>query len=87
MLNFVEQPCLTDQKTIQVVNRLKLRLEGTTADLPSLSGPGDCIKGPKNFYFQCENELVMFFVSDSKLKSHFEIINSLTFRQRVQVSC
>ena len=56
-LNFVEQPCLMDQKTIQVVNRLKLRLEGTPADLPPLSGPGDCIKERKNFYFQCENEL------------------------------
>ena len=56
-LNFVEQPCLMDQSTIQVVNRLKLRLEGTTADLPSLSGPGDCNKERKKFYFQCENEL------------------------------
>ncbi len=46
-----------DQKTIQVVNRLKLRLEGTPADLPPLSGPIDCIKERNNFYFQCENEL------------------------------
>ena len=30
---------------------------------------------------------LMFFVDDSKLESHFEIRNSLTFRQRVQVSC
>jgi len=53
----VEQPCLMDQSTIQVVNRLKLRLEGTTADLPSLSGPGDCIKEQEYFYFPRENEL------------------------------
>ena len=46
-----------DQSTIQVVNRLKLRPGGTSADLPPLSGPGDCIKERKNFYFQCENEL------------------------------
>ena len=46
-----------DQSTIQVVNRLKLRLEGTTDDIPSLNGPRDCIKEMKNFYFQCENEL------------------------------
>ena len=38
-----------DQKTIQVVNRLKLRLRETSADLPPLSGPGDCIKERKNF--------------------------------------
>jgi len=30
---------------------------------------------------------LMFFVSDSKLESHFEIGNGLMFRQRVQVSC
>ena len=30
---------------------------------------------------------LMFFVSDSKLESHFEIRNSLMFRQRVRVSC
>ena len=46
-----------DQKTIQVVNRLKLRPGGTPVDLHPLSGPGDCIKGPNNFYFQCKNEL------------------------------
>ena len=46
-----------DQETIQVVIRLKLRLGETSADLPPLSGPGDYIKGPKNFHFQCENEL------------------------------
>ena len=46
-----------DQKTIQVVNRLKLRLEGTTADLPPLSGTGDCIKEQEYFYFPRENEI------------------------------
>ena len=46
-----------DLKTIQVVNRLKFRLGGTSDDLPALSGPRDCIKERKNFYFQCENEL------------------------------
>ena len=40
-----------------VSNRLKLRPGGTSADLSPLSGPGDCIKERKNFYFQCENEL------------------------------
>ena len=30
---------------------------------------------------------LIFFVSDSKLESHFETWNGLTFRQRVQVSC
>ena len=30
---------------------------------------------------------LMFFGDGSILKSHFEIRNSLTFRQKVQVSC
>jgi hypothetical protein len=46
-----------DQKTIQVVNRLKLRLEGTPVDLSPLGGPGDCIKEQEYFYFPRENEI------------------------------
>ena len=46
-----------DQKTIQVVNRLKLRLGGTSDDLPPLGGPGDYIKDRKIFYFPRENKL------------------------------
>ena len=46
-----------DQSTIQVVNRLKLRPGGTSDDLPSLSGPGDCIKEQEYFYFPRENEI------------------------------
>jgi len=53
----VEQQCLMDQKTIQVVNRLKLRLEGTPVDLSPLGGPGDCIKEQEYFYFPRENEI------------------------------
>ena len=53
----MEQQCLMDQKTIQVVIKLKLRPGGTSDDLPSLSGPGDCIKEQEYFYFPRENEL------------------------------